>query len=68
MRSIRLGFAGASLCIDMEAWQQQFLRITEWLSVVENRPFPFAPASPRALVIRHLGACRRGAFNAVYRL
>lgn len=26
MRSIRFAFADASLCIDMEAWQQQFFR------------------------------------------
>ncbi|WP_035223684.1 MULTISPECIES: hypothetical protein [Agrobacterium tumefaciens complex] len=50
MRSIRFAFADASLCIDMEAWQQQFFRKVEQLNVMKNKTFPSAPiGSPKAL-------------------
>ncbi|NSY08861.1 hypothetical protein G6L84_20260 [Agrobacterium tumefaciens] len=50
MRSIRFAFTDASLCIDMEAWQQHFLWKFEQLRVMKNNTFSSASrGSPKAL-------------------
>ncbi|CVI63251.1 hypothetical protein AGR9A_Lc40292 [Agrobacterium salinitolerans str. Hayward 0363] len=49
-RSIRVAFADASLCIDMEVWQQQFSRKVERLRIMKNKTFSSAlQGSPKAL-------------------
>ncbi|WP_286172277.1 hypothetical protein [Rhizobium sp. UGM030330-04] len=50
MRSIRVAFADASLCIDMEVWQQQFFRKVEERKFMKNKTFSSAfQGSPKAL-------------------
>jgi hypothetical protein len=50
MRSIRFAFTDASLCIDMEVWQQHFLRKVERLRFMKNKNFSSASqGSPKAL-------------------
>ncbi|PTV74012.1 hypothetical protein DBL06_15285 [Agrobacterium pusense] len=60
MRSIRVAFADASLCIDMEVWQQQFFRKVERLRVMKNKTFYSAfQGSPKGLPA-HYGSFLNG--------
>lgn len=36
---IRIAIADVSLCIDMEAWQQQFSRKVVWARILKNKVF-----------------------------